>query len=331
MLDITRGDRVFNVDFIIVTVSPTTTINIPRGLYNVDVAATFRVSLTTVRDLDMLTKDIKVVKHDELLSGMTNDKRVVVMDALGAICDSIQAKNTNADVIPYKHSSYIAAVGGSRPKPSVAGGSKLDPSISKANFLLLFLENLCKGVNVSIPRKVVETVFLEDGLSIITSQIEDVLKESLTIGVPLIEDMRFTIETVTIKYEWKPPLYNLCKIFEHVHDRYPKNGSIPITIVTPNTGGHSVKQNLRYEQKETTSAPKKGATNLGNASKSSSMKNQPPKDIITSTKEGKITMYNSYAMDYESDEDVENVYDKSANLIHSKIGESSSSFTTATG
>ncbi|GJY87161.1 hypothetical protein Tco_0501789 [Tanacetum coccineum] len=174
----------------------------------------------------------------------------------------------------------------------------------------------------------------------------DVFKESLTIGVPLIEDTGFTIETVTIEYEWKPPHCDLYKIFGHVHDHCPKKVSIPITVVTPNvptptvemtndgfetvgkkkkkgkskatndgqSGGHSLKQNVRYEPKTTTNTPKKGATNLGNASKSSSMKNQPPKATITSTNEGKITMSNSYvALEDESDEDVENVYDKSAN------------------
>ncbi|GJS48453.1 hypothetical protein Tco_0598574 [Tanacetum coccineum] len=174
----------------------------------------------------------------------------------------------------------------------------------------------------------------------------------------------FTIETVTIKYDWKPPRCDLCKIFGHVHDHCPKKVSIPITVVTPvvptpivkmtndgfqtvgkkkekgksksindgQIGGHSVKQNVRCEPKATTRAPKKGAANLGNLSKSSSMKNQPPKATITSIKEGKITMPNSYAaLEDESDEDVENVYDESANLFRSKTGESSSTFTTAAG
>ncbi|GKE40271.1 hypothetical protein Tco_1463676, partial [Tanacetum coccineum] len=73
--------------------------------------------------------------------------------------------------------------------------------------------------------------------------------------------------------------------------------------------GHSVKQNVRYELKATTSSPKKGATNLG-----------------------KITMSNSYAaLEEESDEDVENMYDELANLFHCKTCESSSTFTTAAG
>ncbi|GKD83561.1 hypothetical protein Tco_1350400, partial [Tanacetum coccineum] len=41
-------------------------------------------------------------KHDELLSGMTNDERMTIMDALGIICNSIKDDNTNADEIPCK-------------------------------------------------------------------------------------------------------------------------------------------------------------------------------------------------------------------------------------
>ncbi|GJT26116.1 hypothetical protein Tco_0906391 [Tanacetum coccineum] len=132
---------------------------------------------------------------------------------------------------------------------------------------------------------------------------KDVLKESLTMGVPLIEGTGYTIETVTIEYEWKPPRCDLCKIFGHVHDHCLKKVSSPPTIVTFNiitstvektndgfqtvgkkkkkgkskstNGGQfvgpSVKQNLRYKPKAPTSAPNKGATNAGNASKSSSM------------------------------------------------------------
>ncbi|GJT61850.1 hypothetical protein Tco_1005383 [Tanacetum coccineum] len=67
--------------------------------------------------------------------------------------------------------------------------------------------------------------------------------------------------------------------------------------------------------KATANRPKKGATILGSASKSSSvLKNQPLKAIVHPTKEGNITMSNSYAaLDDESKEDVENVYDESAN------------------
>ncbi|GJY63264.1 hypothetical protein Tco_0464724 [Tanacetum coccineum] len=104
---------------------------------------------------------------------------------------------------------------------------------------------------------------------LIEINVEDVLKESLTIGVPLIEDTGFTIETV----------------------------SIPITVVTPNVPTRTIE-----------------------------MTNDGFQTV------GKITMSNSYvALEDESDEDVENVYDESDNLFHSKIGKSTSTFTTAAG
>ncbi|GJR44358.1 zinc knuckle CX2CX4HX4C containing protein [Tanacetum coccineum] len=202
-----------------------------------------------------------------------------------------------------KPSSYVGAAGGLTPEPSK----------TKVNFRSLYSENLCEGVDYSIPRKVVETVstrfantlygyfigkriafpvieydvrnnlgledvlengpwmirnsliilkkwsmnthlckeelthipvwvkihdvpiqvFSEDGLSIIASQIGkpilldsytssmcieswgrssfsgylieinvgDFLKESLIVGVPLIEGSGFTIETINIEYE----------------------------------------------------------------------------------------------------------------------------------
>ncbi|GJW76326.1 retrovirus-related pol polyprotein from transposon TNT 1-94 [Tanacetum coccineum] len=133
-----------------------------------------------------------------------------------------------------------------------------------------------------------------------------------------------------------------------------KNVSVPPTIVTPivvtpnsektndgvqtvgkkkkkgksksTNGGqfcvHLVKQSVRYEPKATISIPNKGVSN-----------SQPPKVIVPSSKEDNITMSNSYAtLDEESDEDVQNVYDESANLLHhTQTSGSSSTFTVAAG
>ncbi|GJY68888.1 zinc knuckle CX2CX4HX4C containing protein [Tanacetum coccineum] len=349
------------------------------------------VPLNTLGDIDNLTKDIELDKY-EVWSDLPSEKHTEVIDTIWAMRDAFVAENPNM-TSGYSSNSGKSDPLDSRVKGSATGGSKPVPSKSKANFHSLFLENLCEGANFSIPRKFVETVFSEDGLSIIASQIgkpimldsytssmcieswgrssfarclieinvDDVLKESLTIGVPLIEGSGFTIETVTIEYEWKPPHYDLCKIFGHVHDHCPKKVSIPPTVVTSNVatptvkktnngiqtvgknkkkgkskstnsghfGGHSVKQTVRYEPKATTSTPKKGVNNVGNASKSSSVL----KTFVTSTKKGNITTSNSYfALDDDSDEEVENVYDESANLFQStKIGGSSSTFTTTTG
>nr|GEV73581.1 hypothetical protein [Tanacetum cinerariifolium] len=146
-------------------------------------------------------KDIEVGNHEELLSGMTNNMREATMDALVLLW----LKNLNVDEslivqsisIQDKPGSYITVAGGSRPKPSAAGGSKLDPSISKAKFRSLFLENLCEGVYVSIPRRLWKRFSWKMALALSRLK-SDVLKESLTIGVHLIEDTRFTINFVSI-------------------------------------------------------------------------------------------------------------------------------------
>nr|GEW11879.1 zinc knuckle CX2CX4HX4C [Tanacetum cinerariifolium] len=130
------------------------------------------------------------------------------------------------------------------------------------------------------------------------------LVEVVTIGVPSLTRDDFTKETIRIEYEWKPPRCDLCKIFGHVHDHCPNKVVSPpivtnsnaVTLIVEKTNdgfqtvgkkkkrngkskstnggqfaGHSVKQNVRYKPKATTSAPKKGATNVGNSFNPSSM------------------------------------------------------------
>ncbi|GKE33648.1 zinc knuckle CX2CX4HX4C containing protein, partial [Tanacetum coccineum] len=96
---------------------------------------------------------------------------------------------------------------------------------------------LCKDELARIPvwvkiHDVPIQAFMKDGLSIIASKID-----SLTIGIPCEED-GFSIETVSIEYEWKPPRCDLCKIFGHSHDYCPKKVLIPIVdtskVITPN-------------------------------------------------------------------------------------------------
>ncbi|GJX48674.1 reverse transcriptase domain-containing protein [Tanacetum coccineum] len=223
-------------------VSPTAIINMSRGQFNVDVAATFGVLLTNVGDLDELIKDIEDGNHEELLSEMTNNMCEATMDALVLLW----LKNLNVDEslifqfvsIQDKHGSYIDAAGGSRPKPSATGGSKLDQCISKANFCLLFSENLCEGVYVSIRRKFMET---------------DVLKESLTIGVHLIEDTGFTIKTVSIPITIVTPVVH-APIVEMTNDGFQTMGKKKKgeskSINGGQIGGHLVKHNVRDIENE---------------------------------------------------------------------------------
>ncbi|GJU62942.1 zinc knuckle CX2CX4HX4C containing protein [Tanacetum coccineum] len=92
--------------------------------------------------------------------------------------------------------------------------------------------------------------------------------------------------------------------------------------------GPSTKQNVRYEPKASTSAPKKVVTNVGNASNSSSLL----KNTVNSPNQDNITSSNSFAALNEDveEEEVENVFDEMANLFNSKSG-GRSSFTAAVG
>ncbi|GJY59195.1 hypothetical protein Tco_0459087 [Tanacetum coccineum] len=258
---------------------------------------------------------LEMGKHKAVWSGMTDEMCKDVMDSVyttwkrrtdenpsvtsnGApfVVNSLDSVKSNLLDVRIIQSVIV------QDKPnSYAGGSKLELTKSNAKFRSLSLENMCKGAKFSIPRKVVEM-------------------ENLTMGVPLIKGTGFTIKTITIEYEWKPPQCDLCKIFGHVQDHCPKKVSItPIVVTsnvaTPTFGGHSVKQTVRYEPKTTKSAPKKRATNMGNASKPSFML----KITVTSATQGNIPILNPYsALDDEGDEEVKNVYDESANLFQSK-------------
>ncbi|GKC38522.1 zinc knuckle CX2CX4HX4C containing protein [Tanacetum coccineum] len=138
------------------------------------------------------------------------------------------------------------------------------------------------------------------------------LVDSVTIGIPSLTGDDFTKETICVEYEWRPPRCDKCKIFSHVHDPYPKKmASPPIVttsnVVAPTFTGPSVKQTVRYEPKATTSAPKKGATNVSNPSRSSSML----KTADTSPKNDNFTTSNSFSAlnaEEEDDEEVENVF-----------------------
>ncbi|GJY49692.1 zinc knuckle CX2CX4HX4C containing protein [Tanacetum coccineum] len=185
------------------------------------------------------------------------------------------------------------------------------------------------------------------------------LVDVVTIGIPSLSEDDFTKETIRVEYEWRPPRCDTCKIFGHVHDYCPKKVvSPPIVatsnVVTPNAEktndgfqtvgkkkkrkgkskstnggqftGPSVKHNVRYEPKATTSAPKKGTTYVGYTSQSTPML----KTTGNSSKKDNLSMSNSFsALNEEEEEDVENVYDESANLIQNTKAGGSSSFTAA--
>ncbi|GJZ69483.1 zinc knuckle CX2CX4HX4C containing protein [Tanacetum coccineum] len=165
---------------------------------------------------------------------------------------------------------------------------------------------------------------IQDGLSIIASKLD-----SLNIGIPC-EDDGFSIETVSIEYEWKPPCCDLCKIFSYSHDCFPKKVLIPnaetSNVITPSVVNTSIVPTPLVEKTndgfQTVGKKKKKCKSKSNAV---NMVNSPNQDNITSS--------NSFAAvneDFEEEEEVENVFDETANLFNSKTG-GISSFTAAFG
>ncbi|GKG28345.1 hypothetical protein Tco_0406672, partial [Tanacetum coccineum] len=73
--------------------SPTATINMSRGMYNVDVAATFGVLLSTVGDLDVLKRILKLAENTNVDAIPC---KVSHVDDL-TIVDALVAENLNVD------------------------------------------------------------------------------------------------------------------------------------------------------------------------------------------------------------------------------------------
>ncbi|GJS58814.1 zinc knuckle CX2CX4HX4C containing protein [Tanacetum coccineum] len=152
------------------------------------------------------------------------------------------------------------------------------------------------------------------------------LVDVVTIGILSLTGDDFTKETIRVEYEWRPPRCAECKIFGHVHDHCPKKVVSPHIVSTSNVVAPAVEKSNDGFQTATPSAPKKGATNVSNPSKSSSML----KTADSSPKKDNFTTSNSFSAlnEVEDNEEVENVHDESANLF--KTG-GSSSFTAAAG
>ncbi|GJX04065.1 hypothetical protein Tco_0189981 [Tanacetum coccineum] len=67
---------------------------------------------------------------------------------------------------------------------------------------------------------------------------DEILKESITIGIPLEEGMVFSKENITVKYEWQPPRCEMCKVFGHNVYLCPKK--VGLKVVEQNDGFQQV-------------------------------------------------------------------------------------------
>ncbi|GKB45582.1 hypothetical protein Tco_0896335 [Tanacetum coccineum] len=120
------------------------------------------------------------------------------------------------------------------------------------------------------------------------------LVDVVTIGIPSLTGDDFTKETIRVEYEWRPPRCDECKIFGHVHDHCSKKVVSPPIVTTSTIVAPTVDKS--NDDFQTVGKKKK--------------------------RKGKSKSTNG-----EDDEEVENVYDESANLF--KTGGSSSSMAAA--
>ncbi|GJV26535.1 hypothetical protein Tco_1379230 [Tanacetum coccineum] len=163
------------------------------------------------------------------------------------------------------------------------------------------------------------------------------LVDVVTIGIPSLFEDDFTKETIRVDHPIVATSNVVTPNAEKTNDGFQTVGITKkrkCKSKSTNGGrytGPSIKHNVRYEPKATTSAPKKGTTYLGYTSQSTPML----KTTGNSSKKDNISMSNSFSAlneeEEEDEEDVENVYDESANLIQNTKAGGSSSFTAAAG
>nr|GEW07151.1 ATP-dependent DNA helicase PIF1-like [Tanacetum cinerariifolium] len=266
-------------------VSPSTTIIVPRELNSIDVAATFRVPLTTIGDLHKLINDIKSGKHEELLFRMTNDDRMEIMDALGFICNSMQ---DNYNTLPSKDSTS-------------------DPIMQTMD------------VNTKSTSYAGAT-----GVSTMSQPQVNSNFRPLRLAFPVVE---YYARNNWGKHELKRVMMNTkgffffklslrcdeCKIFSHVHDHCPKKMVSPPIVTTSIVVAPTIEKFNDGFQTMGTKRRGKGATNVSNPSKSSSML----KTANTSPKNDNFTTANSFSAlndEEKDDEEVEIMYDESVKM-----------------
>ncbi|GKB70197.1 hypothetical protein Tco_0931609 [Tanacetum coccineum] len=72
--------------------------------------------------------------------------------------------------------------------------------------------------------------------ALVEFSMEEELKDSIVIAIPLINEKGHTLAKIDVEYEWNPPRCNTCKVFDHVNDKCPKNPKVDVPSKAVNDG-----------------------------------------------------------------------------------------------
>ncbi|GKC58430.1 hypothetical protein Tco_1086028 [Tanacetum coccineum] len=225
-----------------------------------------------------------------------------------------------------------------------AGASFAVLKKGKAKVCPLEYENLCDGVDLTIPIKVVEEGRNSFARCLIEVRADTALKDNVTMAIPLPDGEGFTKETF--------------QIFGHVYDQCPKNVTCIPTVDKMNNDGFQmvvnkrksgkigstinnrsgaavgkaawqpIKQNVNYEPKAHGNLPKNGAPKVSSSAKYVPSKNMPATKggLHVPTSKPIVPTSNPYDVlnDMESNEEAEVVYDETVILNDTRTGASPS-------
>ncbi|GJY68060.1 zinc knuckle CX2CX4HX4C containing protein, partial [Tanacetum coccineum] len=269
-----------------------------------NVADLFGVLLTSIKDIDDLTMSMEAGDCDDVLGRLTKDERSVIFNAILELVESYwlpqvimsarlkfsadmsNLADANVDIgfVPNSDTPTVQSV--SIPKPvsyareaGASGALSAIPKKVRVNFHQLEYENVCDGVDLTIPRKVVNEGRSSFVRCLIEVSADVALKDSVTMGIPLPDGEGFTKETVQVEYEWKPSCCDHCKIFGHVYDQCPKNVTGISTIDKMKNDGFQmpIKQKVSYQPKAHGNLPENSVPKV-----SSFAKDAPSKKLPTS-------------------------------------------------
>ncbi|GJS45332.1 hypothetical protein Tco_0595453 [Tanacetum coccineum] len=328
----------------------------------------FCVLLTSIKDIDDLTRCVEAGAYEDVLGRLSKEEWNAIMDAIMALCGKLLDTTSDNEYSPkgitnYGHTHSASEWNTATPLETSAKTNQkfvgefladmsnlADNSFGRRSLLMwisvMFLilifpsfrqilplesDNVCDGVDLTIPKKVVEEGQSSFERCLIEVRVDTILKDSVTMGTPLPNCEGFTKEMVHVDYEWKPPCCDNCKIFGHVHDQCPKNSKgIPTVDKMNNDAGkvtwQLIKHTVSYESKAHGNLPKNGDPKASNSAK------DDPSKKVHATKGGlhvptskhSVTTPNPYVVldDMESEEKTEVVYDRTVILKGARTGAS---------